>query len=96
MTLFTVDTDGLAAKSAQVQGTIVRLQAEVDSMQLGLRELEQVWSGQASANFQLLVAEWRATQSKVEESLASINQALSVATQQYQEAELSNARMFMR
>ncbi len=96
MTLFNVDTDGLAAKSGQVQGTIGRLQAEVDGMQLGLRELEQVWSGQASANFQLLVTEWRATQAKVEESLASINQALSVATQQYQEAELSNARMFMR
>lgn len=95
MTYFHVDTDSLAAKSADVQNTIARLQAEVNAMQSGLRSLESEWQGQASQNFQQLITEWRATQAKVEESLASINEALGMATQQYTEAELSNARMFM-
>lgn len=95
MTYFHVDTDSLAAKSADVQNTIARLQAEVNAMQSGLRSLESEWQGQASQNFQQLITDWRATQAKVEESLASINEALGMATQQYTEAELSNARMFM-
>lgn len=95
MTYFHVDTDSLAAKSTDVQNTIARLQAEVNAMQSGLRSLESEWQGQASQNFQQLITDWRATQAKVEESLASINEALNLATQQYTEAELSNARMFM-
>lgn len=95
MAFFNVDTDSLAAKSAQVQGTISRLQAEVNSMQAGLRELEGLWTGQAATNFQHLIVQWRATQRQVEESLTGINEALNVATREYVEAELSNARMFM-
>lgn len=95
MAIFNVDTDTLAAKSAEVQGTIARLQAEVNTMQAGLRQLEQMWTGQAANNFQQLVTQWRATQAQVEESLSGINQALGVATQQYVDAELSNARMFL-
>ena len=96
MAFFTVDTDALAAKSSQVQGTILRLQAEVNSMQAGLRELEVLWGGQASANFQLLITQWRGTQAQVEESLVGINETLVVATAQYAEAELGNARLFLR
>lgn len=95
MAIFNVDTDTLAAKSSEVQGTIARLQAEVNTMQAGLRQLEQMWTGQAANNFQQLVTQWRATQAQVEESLSGINQALGVATQQYVDAELSNARMFL-
>ncbi|BBE21694.1 hypothetical protein MN0502_05770 [Arthrobacter sp. MN05-02] len=95
MAFFNVDTDGLAAKSSQVQGTISRLQAEVNSMQAGLRDLEGIWTGQAASNFQQLVLQWRATQQQVEESLAGINEALSLATRQYADAEQSNARMFL-
>ena len=95
MANFQVDTDALVAKNSEVQGTIARLQSEVNTMQVGLQDLEQLWRGQAAANFQQLVAQWRATQARVEESLAEINHALSVATQQYVDAEVSNARMFL-
>ncbi|MHA7142584.1 MULTISPECIES: WXG100 family type VII secretion target [unclassified Arthrobacter] len=95
MANFQVDTDALAAKGSEVQGTIGRLQSEVNTMQAGLLELEMLWKGQAAANFQQAVAQWRATQARVEESLAEINHALTVATQQYADAELSNARMFL-
>jgi WXG100 family type VII secretion target len=95
MTYFNVDTDSLAARSSQVQATIGRLQAEINSMHAGLRELEGQWTGQAATNFQELISRWRATQATVEESLAGITEALNVATRQYAEAELSNARMFL-
>jgi WXG100 family type VII secretion target len=95
MAFFTVDTDSLASKSISVQGTIGRLQAEVDSMQAGLRELEALWGGQASANFQQVIMQWRGAQAQVEESLIRINEALTLATTQYAEAELSNARLFL-
>jgi WXG100 family type VII secretion target len=95
MAYFNVDTDSLAARSVQVQGTIGRLQAEVNTMQAGLRELEGLWTGQAATNFQQLITQWRGTQAQVEESLAGINEALTIATHQYAEAELSNARMFL-
>ncbi|WP_262106136.1 WXG100 family type VII secretion target [Arthrobacter sp. Marseille-P9274] len=95
MAVFHVDSEALNAKSMAVQGTIGRLQSEVNTMQAGLRELESLWTGSASANFQQLVSEWRATQLKVEESLASINAALAQASQQYAQAEEANARMFM-
>jgi tetratricopeptide (TPR) repeat protein len=54
-----------------------------------------VATGTRRANFQQLVTDWRATQLRVEESLASINAALSHASQQYLQAEEANARMFL-
>jgi len=95
MAVFHVDSDALQAKSLAVQGTIGRLQAEVDAMQAGLRELESLWSGTASANFQQLVTQWRAAQLKLEESLGSINAALVQASEQYAQAEAANARLFL-
>jgi 6 kDa early secretory antigenic target len=95
MATFHVDSEALAAKSSEVQGTIDRIRTEVSAMQGGLRELEAMWTGQAAANFQQLITEWHATQLKVEESLTSINAALSQASQQYASAEDANARLFM-
>jgi hypothetical protein len=41
-----------------------------------------------------VVSEWRTTQVRVEEVLASINQALAQAGQQYAYIEAANARLF--
>lgn len=94
MAVFTVDSDLLAEQSANVQRTIARIQSEVNQMQAGLQGLQGSWGGQASALFQGLISEWRVTQSRVEESLAHINQALTVASQAYAETEAQNAAMF--
>ena len=93
---FHVDSDILAAKSAELRSTIDRLQSDVNTMQAGLHSLGESWQGQASANFQLLISDWRATQARVEESLASINQALAYASTQYAETEAANTALFMR
>lgn len=94
MAVFHVDSEALAAKSSAVQGTIGRIQSEVNTMQSGLNELEALWTGQAAANFQQLIADWRSTQLKVEESLTAINAALAQASQQYASAEEANTRLF--
>ncbi len=95
MPLFAVDSEALAAKSAEVQGTIERLRADVNGMQAGLASLGEIWRGTASANFQSLVTDWRATQARVEESLDSINQALAFASAQYAETEAANTSLFL-
>ena len=94
MAVFHVDSDALMAKSGAVQGTIDRLRGEVEAMQQGLRELESLWTGAAASTFQQLVAEWRITQQRVEESLVSINGALNRAAIHYSEAEAANTRLF--
>jgi len=93
---FFVDSDILAARSAEVRGTIERLQADVNAMQASLVSLGESWQGQAAANFQLLITDWRATQARVEESLASINQGLAYASAQYADTEAANTALFLR
>ncbi|GAA1353974.1 WXG100 family type VII secretion target [Falsarthrobacter nasiphocae] len=94
MAIFNVDSEQLAQQSAQVQGTIARLQTEINQMQAGLQGLQASWGGQASNRFQGLVVEWRATQMRVEESLLHINEALSSASRTYAEVESQNTAMF--
>jgi WXG100 family type VII secretion target len=73
-----------------------RLQAETTSLTGQLTNLQASWSGPAATAFQSVVSEWKATQQRVEESLASIGVALNQAGQQYAEIELANARLFGR
>ncbi|MCO1339312.1 WXG100 family type VII secretion target [Zhihengliuella halotolerans] len=94
MSMFTANTVEMRAKAQSVQGTIERLRAEVNTMQSSLQELEGTWRGAAAANFQSVVADWRNTQLRVEESLTNINTALGRASHQYDDAEAANASMF--
>jgi early secretory antigenic target protein ESAT-6 len=73
-----------------------RIQGEVGSLLGQLVNLQGSWTGQAATAFQGVVTEWKATQQRVDENLASINQALTTAAQHYSEAEASNARLFQR
>ena len=43
-----------------------------------------------------MIADWRATQRRVEESLEGINQALGQAGRQYADIEEANVRLFSR
>ena len=90
MALVQIDTEDLMAKSQSVEASIGRLQTEVNAMEANLRQLQDTWRGQAADNFQTVLTEWRATQARVEESLASMGHA----AQQYLEAETANASMF--
>jgi early secretory antigenic target protein ESAT-6 len=96
MTRYQVDSEAVLGTTTAVRGSITRIQGEVSGLLAQLTNLEASWSGQAATAFQGVVAEWRSTQNLVEQSLESINHALSVAGQQYAEIEQSNARLFGR
>lgn len=91
---FVVDSDAIGGAQAMVHGTIARLQADVQAMHSQLQALQDSWQGGASSAFQSVVQDWRGTQARVEESLASINVALQSAGRQYADVEAANMRMF--
>lgn len=94
MAQFVVDSDTIATKSLQAQGHIERLTGEVNGMTSTLTDLQNSWTGTASASFQEAFRSWRAAQAHMEQAMAQINQALSAAGNQYAETEAANARMF--
>lgn len=96
MTRFQVDSEAVLAATSAVQGSSQRIQSEVAAVHAQLVNLQGSWTGQAASSFQTVLSEWRATQQRVEENLASLNQALAQAGQQYAEIELLNARRFGR
>ena len=96
MAIFQIDTGDLMAKSGTVEATLSRIQSDVNSMEGQLRQLQETWKGSASGAFQEVLTQWRATQLQVEQSLASVHQAMAAASTHYEDTELANAKMFGR
>jgi len=96
MTRYQVDSEAVINATGAVRNSISRIQSEVSGLHGQLTNLQGSWTGQAATAFQAVVTDWKATQVRVEESLAAINQALSQAGQQYAEIEANNARLFSR
>jgi len=94
MSTFSTDTGEMQVKAQAVMATIDRLRGEVTAMQMNLDQLQGTWQGAAAASFQSIVAEWRSTHVRIEESLSSIATALHHASTQYEEVENVNASMF--
>ncbi len=96
MSRFEVDSAEVARASGAVQASAGAIASEVDAMMRHLVDLQASWKGPAAASFQQVVADWRSTQDRVRAGLEEIRRALSVAGQQYAEAEDSAVRMFAR
>lgn len=96
MSRYQVDSEAVLAATGAVRASIGRIQAEVAGLHGQLSDLQGSWTGQAATAFTGVVADWRATQQRVEESLASINLALAQAGRQYADIEAANARLFAR
>jgi WXG100 family type VII secretion target len=94
MTRYQIDSEAVVAATSSVQAAASRIQADVSSLHSQLVQLQGSWTGQASAAFQTVVADWTATQRRVEEAL--LNAGLAQAGQHYAEIELQNARLFIR
>lgn len=94
MAIFQIDTGDLLAKSGTVEATISRIQADVNAMEGQLRQLQDTWKGSASIAFQDVLTQWRATQVQVEQSLASVRQAMAAASTHYEDTEMANTKMF--
>lgn len=95
MSRFQVDSDQVAAATANVRATSARIQSDVSQMRSRLLELQSSWSGVAATGFQSVVTEWTTTQQRIDESLATIAQALDQAGRTYAEVEAQNARLFV-
>lgn len=96
MAHYHVDSEAVLSATGAVQNSMGIIQSEVAAMLGHLGALQGSWGGQASVAFQGVVGDWRATQQRVEESLASIHQALGAAGRQYAEIEQANLRLFAR
>ena len=96
MTRYQVDSEAVLSATGAVRASISRIQAEVGGLYGQLTQLQSSWTGQAATAFSGVVTDWKATQQRVEENLAAINQALTHAGQQYAEIEAANARLFVR
>ena len=96
MSRYEVDSAQVAQAAVAVQKSAQQIGTEVDGMMRHLLELQSSWRGQAASSFQHVVTDWRATQERVRASLEEIQRALTVAGQQYAQAEDSAARMFAR
>jgi len=96
MTSYQVDSDAVIAATGTMRSTIGRIEAEVIGLHAQLLNLESSWTGAASIAFQAAVADWKAMQQRLEESLSGLNQALTVAGQQYADIEQANTRLFAR
>lgn len=94
MTSYQVDSDAVLTATGTVRASGDRIQSEVAGMMGQLMNLQGSWSGQAATAFQGVIEQWRATQARVDDALASINQALTAAGQQYADTELANLRLF--
>jgi early secretory antigenic target protein ESAT-6 len=96
MTRYQVDSEAVVAATGNVRAAVSRIQAEVSGLHGQLVNLQSSWTGPAASAFQGVVGEWKATQQRVEESLAALNAGLSRAGQLYTDAEESNARLFLQ
>ena len=96
MTRYQIDSEAVASATTAVQAAASRIQADVSGLHSQLLALQSSWTGQAAAAFQSVVADWTATQRRVEESLQLINGGLAQAGQHYAEIEMQNARLFVR
>lgn len=96
MAFLQIDTADLMAKSQTVEATLGRIQTDVNSMETQLRQLQDSWKGSAGGAFQEVLTQWRSTQAQVEQSLASVRQAMAQASTQYEDTESAATAMFAR
>ncbi|MGE9809286.1 MULTISPECIES: WXG100 family type VII secretion target [unclassified Janibacter] len=92
---FQVDTARIGEASGDIHRISAEIESDVSAMLARLEALQGEWKGSASTRFQSVVAEWRATQRQVKESLDAIGRVLGQAGTQYEETEAAAERMFL-
>ena len=96
MNRYEVDASQVSAASAAAGKTAAAVRGEVAAMLRHLNELSNSWRGTAANQFAGLIADWSTVQTKVEQSLDQITQALANAAQAYSDAEAHAANLFRR
>lgn len=93
---YEVDSEQVARASAAAGSSVAAIRAEVGALLRHLTDLQSGWRGGAATAFTAVLADWTATQHRVEESLDQITAALGTAAQQYDAAEQQATRLFWR
>lgn len=93
---YEVDSDQVAQASAAAGRSVAAVRAEVGALLRHLTELQVGWRGGAATAFSGVLADWSATQLRVEASLDQITAALGAAASTYAEAEQNASRLFLR
>ncbi|MDO8106654.1 WXG100 family type VII secretion target [Isoptericola sp. b441] len=93
---YEVDSDLVARASAAAGTSVAAIRSESASLLRNLADLQAGWRGGAASAFGTVLADWSATQARVEESLDRITAALSTAAAQYEAAEQHATRLFLR
>ena len=96
MSRYEVDSAEVAQAGAAVEASAGAVRAEVAGMMRHLTQLQQGWRGGAATAFAGVLADWSATQARVEQSLDLITTALRSAAQTYADAEDQAVRLFLR
>ncbi|NMR20301.1 WXG100 family type VII secretion target [Cellulomonas fimi] len=96
MSRYEVDSTQVANAAAAVRGSTAAIRSEVAAMMRHLNELQDSWRGGAATAFGSVIADWAATQTRVEQSLDQITAALGAAASTYADAEAQAARLFGR
>lgn len=96
MSRYEVDSAQVAQAGAAVRASTSAIRTEVAAMMRHLTELQSSWRGGAANAFGAVMADWAATQARVEESLDQITAALGAAATSYADAEEQAARLFGR
>lgn len=93
---YEVDSEQVAQASAAAGRSVAAVRTEVAGLLRHLTDLQSVWRGGAATAFGGLLADWAATQQRVEASLDQITAALGAAASTYAEAEQNASRLFVR
>lgn len=91
---FQVDTDRIAASSADIVSISGDIESLVQAMMTRLDGLQDAWRGTAATRFAQVSADWRATQQQVRTNLDAIGGLLGQAGTTYAETEAAATRMF--
>ncbi|KFI63356.1 WXG100 family type VII secretion target [Bifidobacterium cuniculi] len=94
MPQYQVDSERIQASGAAVCSSINAIRQAVDGMYANLNALQDAWHGSAATQFASLASQWRASQLQMEQSLQSIQQALTQASSVYADAETMATRLF--
>lgn len=94
MPQYQVDCERIQSSSAAVNASIQSIRQAVNGMYANLNDLQGVWRGSAAMQFNAVAEQWRAAQQQMEQSLESIQRALTSASNVYADAEAQATRLF--
>ncbi|KRD43125.1 type VII secretion protein [Cellulomonas sp. Root930] len=94
MSRYEVDSAQVATAAASVQARAGTIRSEVAAMHRQLADLQGSWRGAAATAFAGVLADWSATEARLDASLEQIVAAMQSAARAYAEAEAQASRLF--